>query len=85
MAGYNGHSKSNNALDAEGRGCYPASKLAKTLGCKTGAIRALMTSGEWHHTASYYNETDYYDGDEAREIINQLHTWKPPATATVRH
>ncbi len=62
MAGYDGYSKSNNAVAAESEGRYPASTLARKLGVKTGAIRALMDPCEWHHTSKRYNTTDYYDG-----------------------
>lgn len=63
MAGYCGLSKSNNAITAESEGKFPASVLAKRLGVKTGAIKALMTPCEWHHTSKHYNCTDYYDGE----------------------
>lgn len=62
MAGYAGYSKSNNAIAAEAEGRFPASVLARKLGVKTGAIKALMSPGEWHHTSKRYNVTDYYDG-----------------------
>jgi hypothetical protein len=78
MAGYHEFSKSNNALQAESRGSFPASILARRLKVKTGAIKDLMTSSEWHHTSCHYNMTDYYDGDTALEIIDQLRAWKSP-------
>lgn len=62
MAGYNGYSKSNNALVAENEGKFPSSILAKKLGVKSQAVKALMQPSEWHHTSSHYNCTDYYDG-----------------------
>lgn len=79
MAGYCGFSKSNNAVAAEEDGRFPASTLAKRLGVKTGAIKALMDSYEWHHTSSRYNKTDYYDEQEALEMIDALRAWKQPA------
>jgi len=64
MSGYQDNfSRSNNAESAESRNCFPASRLAKMLGVKTGAIQAVLTPAEWHHTSSRYNATDHYDGD----------------------
>ena len=61
MAGYCGYAKSNNAIDAEERESYPASRLAKRLGCKSTAVKALLSPAEWHHTSCRFNCTDYYD------------------------
>lgn len=82
MAGYNGYSKSNNAVSAESEGRYPASVLAERLGVATGAIRALMETREYHHTGKMYNETMYYDEEEALEIIDRLRAWRPEAAET---
>lgn len=79
MAGYNGFSKSNNAVDAEASGRYPASVLAKRIGVKAGAIRALVRSGEWHHSSKWFTVVDYFSEDEALEIIDELRAWKPEA------
>lgn len=68
MAGYNGYSKSNNAIDAEKRGLFPASRLARELGVKTAAIQALIDAEEWHHTSKKYNETNYYNGSCLRAV-----------------
>lgn len=63
MAGYAADfSKSRNAMAAEANDCLPATALAKRLGIKAGAIKALMTPNEWHHTSGWFNRTDYYDG-----------------------
>lgn len=59
--GYSGYSKSNNAIEAESKGRYPASVAAKKLGVKTGAIKLYIDTDEWHHTSSMYNRTPYYD------------------------
>lgn len=59
--GYSGYSKSNNAIEAESEGRYPASVAAKKLGVKTGAIKLYIDTDEWHHTSSMYNRTPYYD------------------------
>ena len=79
MAGYQGYSKSNNAVAAEEDGRYPASTLAKRLGVKTGAIKALMSPSEWHHTSSRYNKTNFYDETEALEMIGDLQAWQEPS------
>ena len=79
MAGYFEHSKSNNAIDAERNGRFPASVLAKMIGVKPGAIRALLKPTEWHHTSKHFNATDYYSEDQALEIIEDLKAWKPEA------
>lgn len=64
MAGYAGDfSRSRNAEAAEERNCFPATRLAKMLGVKVGAVKAILKPSEWHHTSSRYNQTDYYDGD----------------------
>ncbi len=70
MAGYEGYSKSNNALDAESEGKFPASVLAKKLGVQSQAIKALMRPCEWHHTSSHYNATNYYDGMILLDVKN---------------
>lgn len=62
MAGYNGYSKSNNAVDAEQDNRYPASVLAKKLKVSTAAVKACLSPCEWHHSSSWYNKVDYYDG-----------------------
>ena len=61
MTGYYGFSKSNNAVDAEEDGRYPASVAAKMLGVTTAAIKAILPTYEWHHSSKYYNAVDYYD------------------------
>lgn len=79
MAGYFEYSKSNNAIEAENNGRFPASILAEKLGVKPGAIRALMHACEWHHTSKHFNATDYYSEEDALEIIYELRSWKEPA------
>lgn len=77
MAGYAGFSKSNNAVEAENSGRFPASVLAKKLKVNVEAIKALLYPSEWHHTAKFYNRTDYYDIEDALEIIEELKAFKP--------
>jgi hypothetical protein len=62
MTGYDGYSRSNNAIEAESHGRFPASVLARKLGVKTSAVRELAVETEWHHTSKKYNTTPYFDG-----------------------
>lgn len=69
MAGYCADfSKSNNAVDAERSGRFPASVVAKKLGVPTEFIRRQKPV-EWHHTSSRYNATYYYDLEAAAEFM----------------
>lgn len=68
MAGYDGYSKSNNALAAESDDKYPLThavkRVAEMAGCTQKTARAaLLEIGptEWHHTSKNYNKTDYYN------------------------
>lgn len=70
MAGYNGYSKSNNAVLAEMTGEMTATNFAKFLsrkygylkGCTAADIKAAkITESSWHHTSCKYNSTNYYD------------------------
>lgn len=69
MAGYDGYSKSNNAVQAEREGKKTASKLAAWIrrrghlykGCTAADVAATMKPCEWHHTSKFYNVTNYYD------------------------
>ena len=76
MAGYDNFSESNNSIDAKQNGRFPASILAKRIGVKTGAIKSLLTPCEWHHTSSRFNMTDFYDEEEAYEILDRLKAWE---------
>ena len=77
MSGYFEYSKSNNALEAEKLGRFPASILAKKLGVSCKAIKALLKPCEYHHTSCWYNITYYYDMDDANEILDQLKAYIP--------
>lgn len=68
MAGYDGYSKSNNAVDAESEGRYPMTAAKKIVAQKTGITQAVAAKAlkalykkEYHHTSKFYNCTDYYD------------------------
>ena len=76
MAGYDGYSKSNNALEAEKNGSYPLSVATKIISKKAGITqkeaRMLLTklgSTEWHHTSKNYNRTDFYS---TKTVLNML-------------
>jgi len=76
--GYDGYSKSHNALAAEGAGRYPLSQakreLAQALGItqrEAEAVLLAVGTSEYHHTSSYYNTTDYYDVAGVLEQITE--------------
>lgn len=67
MAGYNGYSKSNNAVAAEEEGLFPATIAAKKLGVSAAAIKEILHPCEWHHTSSWFNRTNYYNISDLSE------------------
>jgi len=76
MSGYNGYSKSNNAVEAEDCGRYPMTTAVKIVAQEAGCIqkearKALEEIGhcEWHHTSKKYNVTYYYDTKKAIDLI----------------
>lgn len=76
MAGYDGYSKSNNAVEAEADGRYPLTTAIRIVARETGvtikeARRVLNELGtsEWHHSSKYYNAVDYYDTTKAINYI----------------
>lgn len=71
MAGYDGFSKSNNAIDAENDGRYPASIIEKMLKLPSGYIKNNITTSEWHHTGKYYRITKYYDINDVKEYLKE--------------
>ena len=77
-SGYVGQSKSVRAYEAEENDIYTATECDKLLGVRSGATKACLVPSEWHHTGSYYKETDYYDirlllaiNDNDEEIISE--------------
>lgn len=94
MAGYNGYSKSNNAIDAESNERYPLTKATKILAKKLNwtqqkARDFLKKNGtnEWHHTSKFFNIVDYYDVsdiaiNELKEKIENFVFVKPEKTKT---
>lgn len=76
--GYVGQSKSVRAYEAEDNDRYTATECDKLLGVSSGATKACLVPSEWHHTGSYYKETDYYDirlllaiKDNDEEVISE--------------
>jgi hypothetical protein len=67
VSGYDGYSKSNNALSAAAEGKLPLSRaiveVAKLADCTQRTARAALVHVgpcEWHHTSKRYNRTNYY-------------------------
>ena len=84
MAGYDwSRGKSNNAVSAEDDGgLMPLSKIKKvdidSLGIDIALSEAKLLAWhgywmprEWHHTSKFFNETDYYDLEDLKEIIEE--------------
>ncbi len=76
MAGYDGYSKSNNAVDAEDEGRYPVTKAARIVAKATRvtireARRVLTELGttEFHHSSKFYNTVKYYNTKRAIDMI----------------
>jgi hypothetical protein len=61
MAGYDGFSMSNNAVNAYREGLLPASKVCS--GIPAALIRQHCSPAECHHTSKKYNKTDFFDPD----------------------
>ena len=70
MAGYDGYSKSNNAVNAEMNGYMTLTAFAKLLKVKTAQIKGIIEPDEWHHTSKMYNKTNYYDARPYITMIN---------------
>jgi hypothetical protein len=73
MAGYDGYSKSNNALKAEREGKMNKTSFLKWArkyfrGIKAVDLDAVISPCEWHHTSCKYNCTNYYDPMELAEL-----------------
>lgn len=79
MAGYNGYSMSNRAVQAYADGEQPISKWTKaemlhaiseirqdidfSKLTKAELQKKLLFKSSWHHTSMHYNETDFYSID----------------------
>jgi hypothetical protein len=67
MAGYNYMAgMSNNAVAAYDNGLLTASKI-RNIPAKL--IEEYVTPSEWHHTAKFYNRTNFYNPQEVRVIF----------------
>ena len=67
MSGYNWIAgKSNNAVMAEERGLLKKGDLKawQKRAVEAGAVAPC----EWHHTSSFFNETNYYDPEDFEEL-----------------
>lgn len=91
MSDYCGYSKSNNAVDAESEGRYPLTEATKRVAIELKitqkqARHILETSGtgEWHHTGSYFNKTDYYDVASIVEAVRDGEIKIPEKQKTVK-
>lgn len=77
MAGYNGISMSNNAVDAYNRGLCPASKVHPRL--PEALIIKFCRSDEWHHSSPRYNEISYYNPEYVKATFGIIkHEDFPP-------
>ena len=83
MAGYQGWSKSNNAIAAEADGMVTKGKITKTwltdngISEKVGFIKWLISVNyiqptEWHHTSKFFNQTDYFSGEGIRADLERI-------------
>lgn len=77
-SGYRGYSMSNRAYEARQEGRYPRTDFKKEYGVTDNSFELLVscgiiTSGEWHHTSSWGNRTNFYgwDDDSYEEIYNE--------------
>lgn len=74
-SGYRGYSMSNRAWEARQEGRYPQTDFKKIYGVTANSFDLLVncyiiTSGEWHHTSSWGNETKFYGwADDSYEEI----------------
>lgn len=68
------YSMSTNAAQARDDKKFPATEIAALLGRSATAagVKSVLTSSEWHHTSSRYNETFFYDIDDARDRLDEI-------------
>ncbi len=79
MAGYNGFSKSNSAVEAEDEGRYPLTKASRIIARATGitikearVILEEIGTSEYHHSSKFFNCIDYYDTTEPIQVIKHM-------------
>ncbi len=75
--GYIGSSISRRAFEAQQSGLYPISSISKKFSVSSKAIKAIMNPEEWHHTSSFFKETDFYRGQVVAFILPVLKKYKP--------
>lgn len=67
MAGYDWiNGMSNNAVEAYDDGMAPSSKIP---GIPSPLVKKYGSPSEWHHTASWFNKTDFYKIECVRTIF----------------
>ncbi|ATI44270.1 hypothetical protein CO725_01030 [Vibrio parahaemolyticus] len=69
--GYDGYSKSINAIEAEDSGKFPLTEIKKRTKLQSETIKEFFTPCEWHHTSKQYNKTHYYDLSEIESGITE--------------
>jgi len=75
--GYIGYSKSINALEAEERGLFPASTIARLTKTSADFVKEKFVPREWHHTSKHFNKTFYYCLQEVKDFLqNNPHAYK---------
>ena len=94
MAGYDGFSKSNNAVAAENAGMLTASAVARRIGhgATAAGVKSVLERAAWHHTSKMYNCTDYFDYDsdleeaaeDGRDLMTEIIAASKPVE-TVRY
>jgi hypothetical protein len=82
MAGYNGYSKSNNAIEAENDHKFSLTNLCRIYGLKKDSIENEVNPCEWHHSSKYFNIVNYYDARDCvrSRNIRDLTTSRPSPT-----
>lgn len=66
---------SENALEAEEQGKFPAAKFRKVYGVSLADFEMLKSIGlivhsEWHHTGKSFKQTDYYSWEDNADLDN---------------
>ncbi len=72
MAGFDfQRGKSNNAVQAEKEGLFPASKIASKLGIPTAFIKKKCKYAEQHHTSGkFFRLTEFYSLEKVKKLIS---------------
>jgi hypothetical protein len=85
MAGYDGFSKSNNAVQAELDGKFPKSLAVKIIAKKYSVSQkraekflSTVPPCEWHHSSKNYNKVDYFQTDLEEDQVAFLRSLNVP-------